>query len=296
MYENLNFKCMVVTPMLCYGADKKYGLEIRAQSLKGVMRFWWRALNEHLPIDILREEEAKIFGGAGARKGKSKFFMRVTDVYVVSKRYNILPHRNRNEKKNGKVELEAFVSGSFNVEFIFKDTKLMDTIKDLFILISILGGVGRRTRRGFGSFKIIEINGENFDYEKYVDLEKMANLMNKISKSEHFSVEKNDKGAGIKTNFYKKKGKDKYPYIRFIEFGKEYDNYDELLKKISTASHNHNSDFTGYAKNGKRLASPVYVSVVEKDNKFIPVVTRLELSEDVEGIDRSEEFIREVLG
>ncbi|MBT1247060.1 MULTISPECIES: type III-B CRISPR module RAMP protein Cmr1 [unclassified Thermosipho (in: thermotogales)] len=291
MYENLNFKCMVVTPMLCYGADKKYGLEIRAQSLKGVMRFWWRALNGHLSIDTLRKKEANIFGGVGKDDGKSKFSIKIVGVNGKTEYEYVLPHKKTFKRK-------AFIpyETSFNVEMKFwkKDEELVTTIKDLFILISILGGVGRRTRRGFGSFKIIEINGENFDYEKYVDLEKMANLMNKISKSEHFSVEKNDKSSKIKTKFCKKENK--YPYVKFIEFGKEYDNYDELLKKISTASHNHNSDFTGYAKNGKRLASPVYVSVVEKDNNFIPVVTQLELSEDVEGIDRSKEFIREVLG
>ncbi|ANQ54617.1 hypothetical protein BG95_04230 [Thermosipho sp. 1063] len=291
MYKNLSFKCIVITPMICYGATKDP--EVRPPSFKGIMRFWWRTLNGHLSIDTLRKKEANIFGGVGKDDGKSKFSIKIVGVNGKTKYEYVLPHKKTFKRK-------AFIpyETSFNVEMKFwkKDEELVTTIKDLFILISILGGVGRRTRRGFGSFKIVKLDGEDFNYNEYIDLEKIVNLMKKINQNGQFEVEKNDKGAGIKTNFYKKKDKDKYPYIRFIEFGKEYDNYDELLRKISTASHNHNSDFTGYAKNGKRLASPVYVSVVEKDNKFIPVVTQLELSEDVEGIDRSEEFIREVLG
>ena len=37
--------------------------EIRAQSIKGLIRYWWRALKAENDITKLREEETKIFGG-----------------------------------------------------------------------------------------------------------------------------------------------------------------------------------------------------------------------------------------
>ena len=46
--EKIVFECESVTPMFMYGADGKTP-ELRPASVKGVMRFWWRAINGNLP-------------------------------------------------------------------------------------------------------------------------------------------------------------------------------------------------------------------------------------------------------
>ena len=53
------YLCEAVTPMFIYGAAS---LELRTSSLKGLVRYWWRALNGHLPVKELREKEELLFG------------------------------------------------------------------------------------------------------------------------------------------------------------------------------------------------------------------------------------------
>ena len=70
---NIKIKCETVTPLLMHGANGKTP-ELRPASIKGVMRFWWRAINGDLPLKELREQEAEIFGDT---KRKSSFSIRV---------------------------------------------------------------------------------------------------------------------------------------------------------------------------------------------------------------------------
>jgi CRISPR type III-B/RAMP module RAMP protein Cmr1 len=62
--ETLTFNCKILTPMFLAGADGRTP-ELRAASIKGAMRFWWRACNGHLGLDDLRKQEQAIFGGVG---------------------------------------------------------------------------------------------------------------------------------------------------------------------------------------------------------------------------------------
>jgi len=47
--------------MFLAGADGKTP-ELRAPSIKGAVRFWWRAMNGCLSIKDLKEKESEIFG------------------------------------------------------------------------------------------------------------------------------------------------------------------------------------------------------------------------------------------
>ena len=79
--ETIKFECEVITPMFLGGADGK-GAELRAPSIKGALRFWWRAMNGHLPLKELHEREAEIFGGSGDKQGRSKVIVRVVPVSI----------------------------------------------------------------------------------------------------------------------------------------------------------------------------------------------------------------------
>ncbi len=72
----IKFECETVTPMFLAGADGKTP-ELRPPSIKGAMRFWWRAMNGHISIKELKEEEGEIFGGSGEKEGRSKFGIRI---------------------------------------------------------------------------------------------------------------------------------------------------------------------------------------------------------------------------
>ncbi len=66
----------IVTPMFCGGADQQ--AEFRLASFKGVLRFWWRALEWARVQDLtkLHKEEAELFGSSD--EGQSRFLMRLT--------------------------------------------------------------------------------------------------------------------------------------------------------------------------------------------------------------------------
>jgi CRISPR-associated protein Cmr1 len=71
-----------------------------------------------------------------------------------------------------------------------------------------------------------------------------------------------------------------FPYIQTVELGKKYRDVNELLKKIGTATSRYNSVYTGIIGNmikqrGKRMASPVYVSIIRDGREFRPIVTTL---------------------
>lgn len=48
--ETLTFTCKIITPMFLAGADGQTP-ELRAASIKGALRFWWRACHGHLKLD-----------------------------------------------------------------------------------------------------------------------------------------------------------------------------------------------------------------------------------------------------
>lgn len=64
--KTVTFICKSITPMFMYGANQNEP-ELRPASIKGVMRFWWRAINGDLSLDELKEKEGEIFGSTVRR-------------------------------------------------------------------------------------------------------------------------------------------------------------------------------------------------------------------------------------
>ncbi|WP_040579547.1 type III-B CRISPR module RAMP protein Cmr1 [Methylobacter tundripaludum] len=67
-------KLRVVTPLFIAGAEQEQQAELREPSIKGLLRFWYRAIYPDDP-----EGEAKIFGGQGKGQGQSGVLLRITD-------------------------------------------------------------------------------------------------------------------------------------------------------------------------------------------------------------------------
>ncbi len=254
-----------------HGANGK-NAELREQSFKGVMRFWWRAINGNLSLKELKEKEAEIFGNTS---GKSSFRMKIFNKDLDYKVYKLLDYKEEIEqelkKKNLKEQkiknilkkYEKSKSEGFNPDQTFEiefKGKNLEKVKNIFILSTVLGGFGQRARRGFGSIKILEIDGKDFQFERLND----DNIIKKVIKQINPEFSFNDE------NF---KSKRKYPYIKNIEIGKEkeYDNYNELLKKIGLATHK----YPCFGKASPRYASPIWVSVVKENEKFKPIITSL---------------------
>ena len=74
--KKITFEIETITPMFLAGAEQGKA-ELRAASIKGVLRFWWRALQVEPDINELRQKEAGIFGSSEEGVGGSSFSLRI---------------------------------------------------------------------------------------------------------------------------------------------------------------------------------------------------------------------------
>ena len=179
----------VVTPLFCAGADHRRA-EIRLPSFKGVLRFWWRALawsRLHGDLKKIQQEEDTLFGSADA--GQSSVLMHLalaSDSQMVSKDTVLtVSETNRQvvgdgvrylgygvmEAFDGRITKAGRLSRAclnapfeFTVQMRGRDltNQQMDSLNDSLIALGILGGMGSKNRKGYGSLAIrsLHVNGE----------------------------------------------------------------------------------------------------------------------------------------
>ena len=184
MLKTVNFQIEIITPMFLSGADQRKA-ELRAPSIKGLLRFWWRALQSTSKIDELIQRENDIFGSGGENGGGgSSFSLRVAyehletskekfpkhNIMVTSKSkggtfsVNILEYlaygTYEYKKGEGNVFLRDWIKpgNKFHIGMtFFKEKHINEVLKSMYVF-SLFGGIGSRNRNGFGGFTIL-----NFD-------------------------------------------------------------------------------------------------------------------------------------
>lgn len=256
--------------MFLAGADGQTP-ELRAPSIKGAMRFWWRAMNGHLPLEELKRQEAEIFGGVGAGQGRSKVIVRVSDLDLNTRTAELVPHKPfmKQQAIHEEEKFEVVLSLTMTLpNFTIKH------LKHLFELVCILGGFGKRARRGMGSVYIVESSTGDLTHSK-IDL---AYIQARISAFSPFYALS---GESIDFNYSGRSPK--FGYIKQIQIG-EAKKDGELLRTISNATHKVKEQ-NGYAYDPSmghafkgRYASPVYVSVIKGSIK--PIITTLNIAPD----------------
>lgn len=161
--EKISFDIETLTPMFIAGADGKTA-ELRPASLKGLLRYWWRALKAEGDLSKLRENEANIFGSVD-QKGSFSIRIKHEPYKPISKQ---LPyHRVPVEGKNFKINILKYLAyGTYDREYIPQGTRFdvivnifneyyKEDIIKIFYVFSLFGGIGSRNRNGFGAFEII---------------------------------------------------------------------------------------------------------------------------------------------
>jgi len=263
--KTITFECETITPMFMYGADGTTP-ELRPASIKGVTRFWWRAIHGNLELSELKKREGEIFGDT---EKKSKLIIHPIEItednnYEIS----LTPHHkkgycsesNQNcffiNNKCMKAKLRIGKLYKFILKISIKDNPYMnkEQLENLFILTTTLGGFGQRSRRGFGSVQILKIKE---DLRTSESIEKLIKNINP-----DFQYQSNIN----------------YPYIRkSIKIGKKtYKDFKNLLESIGKVSHKYNCGDLGYSNKNSRLASPIYISVLKfNNNDYRPIITTL---------------------
>lgn len=180
----------VVTPMFLGGADQSPD-GIRPSSVKGALRFWWRAwawsgLRAQHPDDLtalrsLHAQEARLFGLAAneSDSGQGVFVMHVRD-QTAAVMLNDKPVCTENDKgvlyllgqgldpfskKNRPRKAIAAQKGkcSFEVKLLFKPKTCEADVQEVTAalqLFGLLGALGSRARHGLGSVSMMAMQGQ----------------------------------------------------------------------------------------------------------------------------------------
>lgn len=180
--------------MFLAGADGRTP-ELRPPSIKGAMRFWWRAMKGDLPLDKLRKEESRKFGASDENIGRSKFSVRVRkqqNEEIVENLWLEIPYEEKESRQGKKYLLPLkykgisyllysthmlnkrpyFGSGTlFSVNILSSDYEILKEAVHSFAFLTFFGGLGTRSRRGAGAFAVNSVifDGDD-DYEELVEL------------------------------------------------------------------------------------------------------------------------------
>ncbi len=173
-----------VTPMFLGGAEPNRRAEVRAPSIKGALRFWYRAIDPSYAA-----WESKIFGGSGADEGQAAFLLRVMsplresapwdtgamaryDMQHPSTPAGLSQRQRRGWTLNGlryfsfplkmpPNDRRSISDGrEFKMELMFSvraDDEALRRAAAAFWLFSRLGALGTRSRRAFGSLAVANV-------------------------------------------------------------------------------------------------------------------------------------------
>ncbi|MBW2077681.1 MAG: type III-B CRISPR module RAMP protein Cmr1 [Deltaproteobacteria bacterium] len=161
------FELETITPLFMAGADGRTP-ELRPPSFKGMMRFWWRAMRAEDDIQTLSKNEAILFGGTEEGQGKSKITIRISDHNLKSNSYSPLPHKQARFRVPGLEPRQKFKC------IICVEQRYQKVAISAFKLSTLLGGFGKRSRRGFGALCYRKF--DDFD-EIMEEIEEANNIM-----------------------------------------------------------------------------------------------------------------------
>ncbi len=185
-------KYRLVTPLFGGGVmsrENDPSKLIRETSVRGQLRFWWRAMRASGTIGEMKAREDEIFGSGGenARQSKLLVKVRVTDTGNEKDIFRLEGERikaidewakiayaafalqpSREEQRAGVMPKKLREKVEFEVELSFpKD--LRSEVEAALWAWETFGGIGGRTRRGFGAIELLQIkeNGQQQAVKKY---------------------------------------------------------------------------------------------------------------------------------
>jgi CRISPR-associated protein Cmr1 len=183
----------ITTPMFCGGADRNTA-ELRIPGFKGALRFWWRSMmwSKLQKVKELHKKEAELFGSSDQNTGQSR-----VKIQLLSKEKELDRLRNGGEiwekgnlkgayylgygvvdafgskKRNtrpGELLRPMIPGGQFTVRLKLGPNLAEDQLQEVqnaLILLGTVGGLGSKSRKGFGSLTLTELseNGETVPLE-----------------------------------------------------------------------------------------------------------------------------------
>jgi CRISPR-associated protein Cmr1 len=213
----------------------------------------------------LKEKESAIFGSPDEQFGRSKVILLPPSITKKSEtKISGTPHHRVNNctisgcdpRFCGKGKQQNAMCYDFTLTVKYDNTVINQTeIKNLFKTTFLLGGLGKRERRGFGSVMLTQIDGVDI-FKTKIEIDTYIKTLTAI------------------------KGVSNFAWFKQVEIGKKYATAIAVLEAIGLDSHTNSHNSLGYAKGQQRLASPIYVSVIkDENNNYYPIITTLNTSD-----------------
>lgn len=270
-----------LTPLCSHGFYQQKP-EFRISELKSMMRFWWRAINTFDDLKIMKKKEGGLFGSTTL---KSPLQIRL-DVHG--------ENTMNTAGKESWVNRTSGICPEKNISLIFTyygdkfNQDLMNYYINLLKVSLILGGLGKRSRRGGGALKLVGIDKKECDQKDIFVLLKKAFLQLEI----HDDYDFQDNRI-TRTNSSKLIDEKSYPFLKKIIIGSKGLNLGDFKQKIRNAMKK-TSNLT-YHKNGQRMACPVYLSAYEHSDEhsdlLVPIVSILNNTDKSEAYDKYKKII-----
>ena len=162
-----SFQLELITPCFCGGAEPEKQAEIRAPSIRGQLRWWFRTLGgfKSLAPMSVRDQEAMIFGTTAGDEGQAgKLILRVASQTLAEAAnaddleagmgtplgYALFPLRSSRDGDGKRGILGTGVS--FRLTLLWRGSPdVWSSLRSLVLAWANLGAMGFRARRGFGS-------------------------------------------------------------------------------------------------------------------------------------------------
>ena len=175
--QTLEAEYEIITPMFIGGADIHQAPEIRPPAIKGMLRFWWRALqwgqcltannqDKKEALAELQRQEAELFGAAAQENayGQGKISLRIKNADQLIKT-NVIDIKQKPclayllgqglyDFNKGVLRQSVSQNHKFTVILKLPDNLNTDSIIDALLIFGLLGGLGSRSRKGWGSVAI----------------------------------------------------------------------------------------------------------------------------------------------
>jgi len=188
--KNQTFQLELITPCFCGGAEPEKQAEIRAPSIRGQLRWWFRTMGgfKSLAPMSVRDQEALIFGSTAGDQGKAgKLIVRLKNAPLPStttrddrefhaevgtdRGYLAFPLRSKRKRENGIERLVEYKGKAafdwedrrgaavplpaFDLQVIWRGNPgLWPDIQALVVVFGNLGALGFRSRRALGALCI----------------------------------------------------------------------------------------------------------------------------------------------
>lgn len=184
MIQTLVAELQVSAPLIMSGhTPLEKGDSLRPSAIKGALRFWWRALQWPLfreshasdkdALKALHQAEADLFGAAAGESGKqSKVMLRIgagqrLDMQTFAKGQDLsrshpgavyLMGQGQHQRNNGSLCAGLQSSAPISLRLSWRADTLKDDEQDGLVravmALGLLGSVGARARKGFGSLSL----------------------------------------------------------------------------------------------------------------------------------------------